>query len=106
MISESLVTSFQRCSLRAEFSILSEGCPFDQGNPSICPFHEIRERSQEERMAWFDELSDEAILTIYTYCIHNYCLLGLEVKRKVRRMLNAIGYTYLGGFVCIASRTA
>jgi len=75
MRSEPLVTNSQKCSLRAEFSILSETCTLYQGNRSACPFHEIMGKSQKERMAWFDELSDEAVLTIYTYCIHNYCQL-------------------------------
>jgi len=75
---EPLVTSSQRSYLRAKFSILSEDCPFDRGNPSVCPFHEIRNWSLKERMAWFDELSEEAILNIYTYC-----RLCLEVKEKL-----------------------
>ena len=68
MISDPLVTSFQRSCLRAEFSILSEDCLSKQANPYTCPFHEIREKSLKERMAWFDELSDEAILNMHTYC--------------------------------------
>ena len=72
------IADTQRGYLRAEFSILSEACSLDQGNPRDCPFHEIRERSQKERMAWFDGLSEEAILNI-----HTYCQLCFEVKEKL-----------------------
>jgi len=61
-------SSSQKSYLRTEFSILSEACPLDQVNPSTCPLHEIRERYPKERMAWFDELSEEALLNIHTYC--------------------------------------
>ena len=68
MKSEPLVTSSQRSYQLADFSILSETCLFDQGNPSTCPMHEIRERSLKERLAWFDRLSEEARVNIHTYC--------------------------------------
>ena len=68
---EPLVTESQRCFLKVKLSILSEACPLDQSNPSTCPFHEIRERSHEERMAWLAELSDEALLNVHTIC--NLC---------------------------------
>jgi hypothetical protein len=60
--------------LRAECLILSDACPFDRSNPSPCPFHGIRERSQEGRMAWLAELSEEAIFNIHTYCMRGSCL--------------------------------
>jgi hypothetical protein len=62
------ITSTQKACLRTEFSILSEACSLDQGDPSTCPLHEIRARSLKERMAWFDELSELAILNIHTHC--------------------------------------
>jgi hypothetical protein len=68
MKGEPLVSSSQRCFLRAKLSILSEGCPLDQNNPSTCPFHEIRNWSLKDRMTWFDGLGEEAILNINTYC--------------------------------------
>jgi len=68
MDDEPLVPGSQRIYLRAKLIILSEGCLLDPANPPSCPFHEIENRSREERMAWFDQLSDEAILNIYTYC--------------------------------------
>lgn len=72
------ITSTQRTIFRTEFSILSEACPFDRDNPRDCPFHEIREESLKEKMAWFEELSEEAILNI-----HAYCQLCLEVRKKI-----------------------
>jgi hypothetical protein len=78
MKNEPLVANSQRSYLLAEFSILSEACPLDQSNPSTCPFHEIRNWSLKERMAWFDELSEEAIVNI-----HTYCRLCWEVKEKL-----------------------
>jgi len=68
----------ERSYLRARFAILSEGCPFDDRIPSTCPFHKLRKRSLKKRIAWFDELSEEAFLNIYTYC-----RLCLEVRKKL-----------------------
>jgi len=68
MSDEPLDTNSQRCYLLAEFFILAENCPSDLGDPSACPFHEIRERSREEKIAWFEKLSPEAIANIHTYC--------------------------------------
>jgi len=62
------ITATQRSFLRAKFSILSEVCPLDGHDPSTCPVHEIKEMSPEERMAWIDELDEEAAFHIYTYC--------------------------------------
>jgi hypothetical protein len=68
MKSEPLVAASQRQDLRDTGFVLSVCCPFDQGNPSSCPFHEMRERSREDRLAWFDEISEEASRSIHTYC--------------------------------------
>ncbi|MCE0499422.1 MAG: hypothetical protein LV481_15890 [Methylacidiphilales bacterium] len=47
---------------------LSVACPFDQGNPCVCPLHEIRKLSIEERYKWVRELSNESMLDI----LHNH----------------------------------
>ena len=78
MKNEPLISTSQRGYLRAEFSILADACPFDQGNPHDCPFHEVRNKSPQEILAWFDALTEEAILNI-----HTYCLLCLEVRKKL-----------------------
>ena len=54
--------------LRGKFLILCEACPLDPTNTRACPFHDIRKGALRERMAWFDGLSEEAILSIQTYC--------------------------------------
>jgi hypothetical protein len=68
MKNKPLVSSSQKSFLRAKLLILSEACPLDQSNPSTCPFHEIKNWRLKERMAWFDKLSEDAILNINTYC--------------------------------------
>jgi hypothetical protein len=72
------ITASQRSYLRTEFAILSDSCPVDQGDPLDCPFHGISGKSLNERLAWFDERSDEVILNI-----HAYCQMCLEVKEKL-----------------------
>jgi len=62
------ITDSQRSFLRAKFSILSEVCPSDQHDPAVCPVHELKELSPEQRMAWIDALDEEAALKLYTYC--------------------------------------
>jgi len=78
---EPLVTASERSWLRAELSILSEVCPLDQGNQSACPLHEIRNWNLKEKMGWFEELSDEAILNIHTYCQPCLEIKKLEVDK-------------------------
>ena len=51
---------------------LSVACPFDQGNPCVCPLHEIRKVSIQERDKWVRGLSTERMLEILTY--HQKCL--------------------------------
>jgi len=68
MNDEPPVPSSQRNYLRAKLVILSENCLLNSANPPACPFHEFGDRGQKERMAWFDGLSDEAVLNIYTFC--------------------------------------
>ena len=75
--SEVLATCPQRSYLRAKFSILSEICPLDRGNPTTCPIYKVRKSSLKERLAWLDDLSEDTVLNIYTYC-----RLCLEVKDK------------------------
>jgi len=70
MANELLVTDakkkkFQKAEL---FLILSEDCPFDKNSPSSCVLQNIRKKSQEKRMAWFDKLSEEAIRQFHTSC--------------------------------------
>jgi len=57
---------------------LCDDCPVDPSNPSDCPFHNARQKNLEEKLAWFDHLSEEAILNI-----HTYCQLCFEVKDKL-----------------------
>jgi len=73
-----LFSDSQRSYLRAKFLFLCDDCPVQQGNPSDCPFHNVRGKSTEEKMAWFDRLDAEAILNI-----HTYCQLCFEVKEKL-----------------------
>ena len=65
---ETPVMSFHRIYQRAKLCILSEGCPFDPSPPSACRTHKRRKPSLKERGAWFDGLSDEVIVTLYTNC--------------------------------------
>jgi len=68
MKSEALLTGGQGSYLRDKIFILSVVCPFDQGNPCECPFHETEKRNLNKRMEWLNELSEEAILNFDTYC--------------------------------------
>ena len=62
------VTGFHRIYQRAKLCILSEGCPFDQSPPSACRAHKRSKPMLEDRAAWFDGLSDEVIVTLYSNC--------------------------------------
>ena len=67
MPNEFLTPEIQKKYQREElFLILSEDCPFDKYNPSICVLHQMRKRSQKERTAWFEKLSEEAIRKLQT----------------------------------------
>ena len=69
MTNELLMTDSQKKHQKAElYFILSEECPFDKYNPSICVLHQVRKRSQEEKTAWFDKLSEESIRQLHTSC--------------------------------------
>jgi len=59
--------------LRATMIGLCFACPFDQGNPEECLFHEIRKRSLAERFAWVTHLDDA---TKQTLCEKHGCCLA------------------------------
>jgi hypothetical protein len=54
--------------LRAELGLVSKVCSFEKGNTCACPLQEIREKSLKEIMECLEELSEEAIMNIHTYC--------------------------------------
>jgi hypothetical protein len=41
------------------------------GHPSLCPLHEISDKSIEEKTAWIGALSDERVLEILD--LHKHC---------------------------------
>ena len=46
-------------------------CPLG-GNPEDCPMHEIRKLPVEERFAWLESQTSEAMISLYEQ--HNQCL--------------------------------
>ena len=46
-------------------------CPIEE-NPEDCPLYEVRKWPVEERLAWLDSKSDEAVVKLYV--LHIDCL--------------------------------
>ena len=59
---------------------LAVACPFDQGNPSACPLHEIRKRNLKDRYEWIQGLSEERTHQLLAY--HQECLDGKKSLKK------------------------
>lgn len=71
-ISSNSVASSQQNHWKSAAFGLSVACPFDQGNPSTCPLHEVRKMNLKERYEWIQRLSDESTLHLLTH--HQKCL--------------------------------
>jgi hypothetical protein len=74
------VVGGKRSYLRAKLSVLPEICPHDEGRPCTCPLHAVRKTNVTKRMEWFDKLSDESVLNIYTFCRLCFETSGQEAK--------------------------
>jgi hypothetical protein len=70
-----------RVELRSTIIGLCFACPFDQGNPEGCLFHEIRKRPMSERFAWVIHLNDA---TMETLCEKHHRCLALKEAEPVR----------------------
>ncbi len=68
MEDEHLISQVQRLCLRTRLALTSGDCELDVDTPSTCPFHQIQHLGLDERIAWLDELSEEAILNVNIYC--------------------------------------
>ena len=66
------MSNSQRTSFQDRVFALSEACPFDGCNPSACPLHEIRKKSQRQRHEWAQALSEESVFNILVF--HEVCL--------------------------------
>jgi hypothetical protein len=74
--------------LRATMVGLCFACPFDQGNPEGCIFHEIRKRSMAERFAWVMHLDDS---TKQTLCEKHDCCLSMKEKMPACHQAEPVG---------------
>jgi len=56
---------------RIKLTFLLDNCPLYQNNPTICPLHDLRGSSIENKNKWLVNLSDmevEEILKNHDYC--------------------------------------
>jgi len=70
--------------LRSTMIGLCYACPFDQGNPEGCLFHEIRKRPMSERFAWVMHLD---VATMETLCEKHRCCLALKEAEPMRQQM-------------------
>ena len=61
----------QRIAYQTRIFDLSENCPFDGSSPCTCPWHEIRNKSANERWEWVRALSDESLNSMLAF--HKLC---------------------------------
>lgn len=59
-------------SLKAYVMGLAVACPVNQGNPSDCVLHPLRDKSLKERFVWVDTLSRDELLTLANH--HCSCM--------------------------------
>lgn len=62
----------KRYELQKQVFGLSVCCPFEHGNPCVCPLHEVRKMRVMERYEWLHKLSDEDMLHILA--LHQTCM--------------------------------
>ena len=62
----------KRAQLRDDVIGLAMSCPVDLCNPKDCPLYHIRHLNQEDRLEWFQNLTDDELVYLSAY--HFVCM--------------------------------